>query len=282
RIFSWCHPQTSSKFCRLCKSLESALKTKHFAKMNLTHFGVRNESYSENNKICCRPRCEMDMMFFWWPRHFQQALVDLRWLNLEELNWSHDSYDFDNNSTVFLWAEIPSAINLISNLRVLSLDNCALFGEIPRELYELVKLTKLTLSENQLTGSIDGSAIGGLKSLEVLDLSCNTLTGTIPHEIKYLVQLTHLMLHNNKIEGPLVHEIGSLVNLRHVYLHNNLLSGGIPSELQALVRIEEFHADNNHLSGLIPSLWGWENCQICDFRNNDGLTRTSWIPGLRW
>ena len=62
-----------------------------------------------------------------------------------------------------------------------------------------------------------------------LSLSSNQLTGSIPPEIGNLTNLTSLGLYENQLTGSIPSEIGNLTNLTRLYLGSNQLTGSIPS-----------------------------------------------------
>ncbi len=90
----------------------------------------------------------------------------------------------------------------------LSLQNLTAVDE---EVFSRTELTLLDLSNNNLSGSLQGE-IRFLQNLRTLDLSDNNWTG-VPAEIGQLEKLEVLDLSNNPITG-LPHELGNLQNLQ--------------------------------------------------------------------
>jgi Leucine-rich repeat (LRR) protein len=90
----------------------------------------------------------------------------------------------------------------------LSLQNLTAVDD---EVFSRTELTLLDLSNNNLSGSLQGE-IRFLQNLKTLDLSDNNWTG-VPAEIGQLEKLEVLDLSNNPITG-LPHELGSLQNLQ--------------------------------------------------------------------
>ena len=98
-----------------------------------------------------------------------QNLPDLLELYLDGVNISAQGNE---------WCSALSSSLL--NLRVLSLSNCYLTGQIPPSLANLTLLESLGLSRNNLIGEIPIQLAKGLTFLSFLDLSFNQLVGRIP------------------------------------------------------------------------------------------------------
>ena len=82
-----------------------------------------------------------------------------------------------------------------------------------------------------------------------LDLSENQLSGTIPAEIGNLTSLTDLLLGRNQLSGTIPVEIGNLTSLDDLELHVNQLSGTIPAEIGNLPSLTTLSIGVNQLSG---------------------------------
>ena len=94
---------------------------------------------------------------------------------------------FDGNN---LNTDLPSSLDSLSSLSVLSGSRCRLTGRIPQEaIGRLSNLKVLSLSENELTGNIP-STIGNLQKLQVLELYDNNLDGRIPDSLLQLPSLS--------------------------------------------------------------------------------------------
>ncbi|KAH7285318.1 hypothetical protein KP509_33G022200 [Ceratopteris richardii] len=94
--------------------------------------------------------------------------------------------------------EIPSEIDSLKNLTVLSFASNKLSGSIP-DLSSLSKLKVLDLRDNNLSGQIP-PFLGELPALEKLDLSNNNLDGVIPEKLltKALTSIIDLRLAGNE------------------------------------------------------------------------------------
>ena len=96
--------------------------------------------------------------------------------------------------------EVPSGMERLSGLEVLSLSENSLSGAMPDELGSLANLRELSVDGNQLTGEIPAE-LGGLANLETLALSDNQLSGAIPVELDDLANLVELKLSGNSLSG---------------------------------------------------------------------------------
>ena len=145
-------------------------------------------------------------------------------------------------------------------LRALHLSNCGLKGDLEsttRMLLECRMLHKLTLSHNNLTGSIPTWLLEGLsRSLQVLNLSNNKLTGPIPDAITECSMLKVLNLSVNKLGGCIPLGIGHCKQLRILILNQCDLGGPIPPSLGECTLLEEMKLNRQQLTGLIPEALG--------------------------
>ncbi len=121
------------------------------------------------------------------------------------------------------------------NLIALDLSEQGLV-KVPAYVFERIDLESLDLSDNNLTGSLQGE-IRILQNLKALDLSGNTFTG-VPAEIGQLSHLETLDLRNNMLTG-LPYELGNLKNLKLLRLSGNhysvadleIIKKGLPKQV---------------------------------------------------
>lgn len=90
--------------------------------------------------------------------------------------------------------------------------------KIPEYVFNRTSLEKLDVSDNKITGAIQGE-IRFLENLKELDLSNNLMTG-VPAEIGRLPKLEILDLSDNKLTG-LPNELGNLSNLKTLDISGN-------------------------------------------------------------
>ena len=116
----------------------------------------------------------------------------------------------------------------LDELRVLSLNNNLIHGELPR-------------------------ALGRLSNLEYLLLYKNNFHGTIPLSIVNCQKLITFIIYGNSFIGHLPLLLGRLQgSLRMLDVSYNELSGNLPSSIGDLINLEELYVNHNHLVGVIP------------------------------
>ncbi|CAF2039523.1 hypothetical protein HID58_032858 [Brassica napus] len=137
----------------------------------------------------------------------------------------------------------PFTITRLSSLKILSLRNNQLSGELPSDFVNLKNLTRLYLQHNHLSGPLP-AIFSELKNLKVLDLSNNGFSGSIPSSLSRLTRLRVLNLANNSFSGDIPDL--DLPNLRQIDLSNNKLIGATPKSLQ---RFKTSAFSGNNITG---------------------------------
>eukprot|EP01117_Protostelium_nocturnum_P009025 TRINITY_DN3239_c0_g1_i1.p1 TRINITY_DN3239_c0_g1~~TRINITY_DN3239_c0_g1_i1.p1 ORF type:complete len:1365 (+),score=254.10 TRINITY_DN3239_c0_g1_i1:56-4150(+) len=150
---------------------------------------------------------------------------------------------------------IPSSFWTLTSVRILSLKNNSLEGNIPNEIGNF-SLEVLDLSNNFFYGKIPES-IGGITELRILSLTNNMIGGTIPKSIGNLVKLEEFYANSNAIEGIIPEEIGS-TNLKILDLSTNELTGRIPYSIGKLTNLQTLNLSENDFREAIPTTI--ENC----------------------
>ena len=137
---------------------------------------------------------------------------------------------------------IPDSINLLSQIKNLTLTNNKLTGSIPN--FIIPNLERLEVSENQLSGSIPNFDLPNLTSLLLIS---NQLSGSVPNF--NLPKLWRLDLGNNQLSGTIPNF--SLPNLARLQLGSNQLSGAIPNF--NLPNLQWLDLSANQLRGFVPN-----------------------------
>ncbi|KAL1155494.1 hypothetical protein V6Z11_A08G028100, partial [Gossypium hirsutum] len=207
---------------------------------------------------------------------------------LEELGLSNNSISGVVPS--WLYNKLVGPIDRIqkpSSIQEVHLRYNNIGGPIPDSFFDLVNLTWLDLSSNNLSGVIKSDMLSKLTSLEVLDVSNNTynvnFSGCSVRQFPSFFRTSNLEsldLSNNRISGgiskweaegweglqwlDLSHNFLTALeqfpgnNLGKLNLHSNLLQGPILStclnpQIPILKELEEFIISENKLTGNVPS-----------------------------
>ncbi|XP_024022659.1 putative receptor-like protein kinase At3g47110 [Morus notabilis] len=218
-------------------------------------------------------------------------LPDLRWLGLGRNilgNNSANSLDFIPPLTNCSKLEIlglsennfggvlPNSIaNLSTRLTKLFLEANQISGSIPTSLENLVNLMILSMWDNRFTGVIPTS-LGKLQNLQVLYLDHNRLSGKIPSSIGNLIHISDLFLGHNRLEGTLPPNFANLRNMQYLDISNNNLGGAIPKGVLSLLSPIHFDFSSNSFTGSLPMEVGkLKNINQLDLSENN---LTSEIP----
>ncbi len=150
-----------------------------------------------------------------------------------------------------------SVLRKLTNLEILDLSDCGLHGSLTiamASLLGLPKLKRLSLSENQLTGSLPTSeqieADARMTStnlsrsvLQALNLGNNGISGTLPPDLfgQRLVALEHLQLFGNDLHGQIPTSSFDSTNLQVFWIQNNVrLEGTMPCDsIEEVIRNDE-------------------------------------------
>lgn len=170
---------------------------------------------------------------------------------------------------------LPASLSDMTNLKVLALDRNEFEGSIEL-VAPLVKLQKLFLDQNQISGTLSDEWMAKLSDLQSLDLSENLLDGSLP--LNFFNQansanLNAIDLHANAFTGnfPSLDQSGANTALKFLSIHENQLTGTIPksifTKLQALQLLD---VSNN--------VWDGRLADVADF----GIGTTETISPLQY
>jgi len=119
--------------------------------------------------------------------------------------WSASRNNFDKQ-------EIPAGFGNISGLIVFSMRNSNLEKDVPSTFFDLTNMTRMDLSDNELTGTID--FVEGYANLETLTLSNNTFSGDVPSSLWGNSVMTVLILEDNEFTGGISSDIKNMTELK--------------------------------------------------------------------
>jgi len=165
-----------------------------------------------------------------------------------------------------LWFGISCNLRFKFITRI-ELPKLFLAGSIPHELPLLIpQLTKLDLSQNQLTGTIPVPLYSS-SNMVILNLEMNNLAGPIDVKNWTATHLETLSLGRNHLNGTIPSSIGSLTNLAELDLFLNSFTGSIPSNVLNLPALKVLSLSDNDLSGTLPNVIT-PSCEILDLAYN--------------
>ncbi|KAK4573700.1 hypothetical protein RGQ29_031586 [Quercus rubra] len=145
-------------------------------------------------------------------------------------------------------------------------------GPIPTSLCNATQLQIVDLSDNNILGSVP-TTLGNLLDLTYLHLSKNNLG----RSLKFLTYLTNcskldkMGLDMNRFRGVLPNSIANLSNqLTQLDLGENEISGTIPTSLANLDKLIVLRLEYNHFTGIIPASFGrFQKMQVLDLGGNN-------------
>lgn len=157
---------------------------------------------------------------------------------------------------------LPPEISLLTALQEIELTEMpspmVLGALLPiPQLQTLTDLTRIDLTNLQLTGSTLPTELGLLNNLKELHIPGAGLIHTLPTELTQLTRLETLSLYNNQLTGTLPAIYGPEMpkSLEVLWLYDNLLSGPLPIYWGELKQVETISLKNNALTGTLPENW---------------------------
>ncbi|KAL8162893.1 hypothetical protein V2J09_014382 [Rumex salicifolius] len=185
--------------------------------------------------------------------------VPATWTGTAFCKWSGVNCDGNgrvtaiNLNSMSLAGTLPSNLNSLSQLTILSLQGNRFSGELP-SLADLSNLQQVYLDNNSFSSVPDG-AFSGLSSLQILSLSSNTqLTPwKFPTELTQSSGLVTLYAGSCNITGSIPDIFNSFPGLKDLRLSFNSLTGSLPSSF-AGSDIQNLWLNGNKQAG--PGLTG--------------------------
>jgi Leucine-rich repeat (LRR) protein len=138
-------------------------------------------------------------------------------------------------------------LGVASNIARITLDDNALVGDIPSEIDELTTLRVLSIFRNKLGRTISAT-MGVMSNLESVFLGQNELTGTIPVSLTNLTKLRVLDVSQNHLTGKIPTWVGLMTSLSTIVLARNALSGPVPSQIAQLKQLVILDVSGNSLT----------------------------------
>jgi Leucine-rich repeat (LRR) protein len=167
------------------------------------------------------------------------ALIDF-YNALDGPNWNN-SNNWLSDQPVSNWNGVGVSDDRVNRI---DLRRNNLKGIIPPSFSTLDKLKMVDLSENNITGIPDLSA---MIDMIILNLGNNMLS-EFPVGISNMTRLNNLLLIDNQITGQIPDALSSLTQLKRVSFGNNPLSGQVP-DMKGWTMLEQLYISNSDLSG---------------------------------
>ncbi|CAN6443199.1 unnamed protein product [Victoria cruziana] len=226
------------------------------------------------------------MQFFWWvallvifcalDSSLGQSEVDYLLefrKGIEKDPFGHlDSWkkaSVDANGCPSNWFGIECQNGSVTKVTLL---DAGLLGTVDFSIISRLKtLRNFSLPNNRLHGGLTQD-IGSAASLEYLDLSGNFLDGKVPSSLSNMQSLAYLNLSSNNLSGSLPSGFEKLQSLRYIDLHSNNLEGDIGSwfsQLQSVVHVDlSFNKFSGSLPKYINNLTFTESIQYMNISHN--------------
>ncbi|KAL1174387.1 hypothetical protein V6Z11_A04G008300 [Gossypium hirsutum] len=156
------------------------------------------------------------------------------------------------------------------SLELIALDHNKLQGPLPSSIFQLLNLTRLFLSSNNLSGVIEFSMFSNLSNLQFLDLSYNSLslTSNSTFSVNHILpNLTSLLLSScNLSEFPQF--LKGLKSLEWLDLSYNRIEGKIPQWMQEVGIDSLRYLNISHNSLTEVEQFPWKNIAFLDLSSN--------------
>ncbi|CAN4087457.1 unnamed protein product [Withania somnifera] len=154
-----------------------------------------------------------------------------------------------------LGGRLTEKIGQFQALRKLSLHDNEISGSVPSSLGFLPNLRGVQLYNNRFSGSIPAS-LGSCPVLQTLELSNNSLSGIIPDSLVNSTKLYRLNLSYNSLYGTIPLSVPQSHSLVFIDLRYNNFSGSIPDSWggngDGQFKLQSLTLDHNSFSGGIP------------------------------
>ncbi|KAK8308099.1 hypothetical protein V6Z12_D02G033000 [Gossypium hirsutum] len=207
---------------------------------------------------------------------FKDGGRKLELTHLEELNLDGNHF----NTSVF------ASLNKLSNLKSLSISGNQLKGSIDmKDLEAFINLRKLYMGGNELKDLVIHQGWCDLRNLEVLDVSRNALEGMLPHCFSNLTSLRELYISRNHFQIPLSFApFANLSNLKSLWIDENKMVmepsfyTSIPKFQLEVIRLSKCITSQQLSLKLRTFLYYQYDLRYVDlYRNNFSGTVPTWL-----
>ncbi|RDX57650.1 LRR receptor-like serine/threonine-protein kinase FLS2, partial [Mucuna pruriens] len=136
-----------------------------------------------------------------------------------------------------------------TQLNTLLVRNCSFTGTFQLPSHPLLKIRKIDVSDNIITGQMPRNNISSIfPNLQFLNISRNDIQGSISPEFSQMDLLDTLDLSDNHLSGQIPKNIsGDRSQLKILILSKNKLDGPVFPILSTLKKLEQLYLDDNSL-----------------------------------
>ncbi|CAB9521394.1 Leucine Rich Repeat [Seminavis robusta] len=172
---------------------------------------------------------------------------------------------------------IPSEIGLLSDtLTAISVNENALTGKLPMELWKLSNLSLIKISRTKLSATLPSNIGHQLSKTKLLMLQGSQFSGTLPNSLGLMTDVVNADFGQNRFVGSLPTELSQWQLLTRFSARNNQLTGKVPSELGLLPFLRDLWLEiNPGISGSLPANLEQLNITLISLRiKGTGITGT--------
>uniref|UniRef100_A0A2N9GS27 non-specific serine/threonine protein kinase n=1 Tax=Fagus sylvatica TaxID=28930 RepID=A0A2N9GS27_FAGSY len=156
-------------------------------------------------------------------------------------------------------SNVPSELGRLSTLGFFQLYGNNLSGTIPPLIYNISSIYYISVTQNQLHGSLPPDVGLTLPNLQIFAGGVNSFTGTIPVSLSNASQLRLLDFAQNGLTGTVPQNLASLQGLVRLKFDQNRLGNGKDGDLNFLsflsncTNLEVLGLAQNNFGGVLPS-----------------------------
>lgn len=149
--------------------------------------------------------------------------------------------------------EIGDMFDSCQSLRYLDLSSNQFSGGVWRGMQ---RLQEVSVSQNNLAGTVTPETFTSECNLQILDLSENGLTGAFPNSISHCSKLNELNLWGNNFSGAIPSTVGLLPELTTLFLGNNSFDRAIPEQIVNCSKLEFVDLSRNNFGQEVQEIFG--------------------------
>ncbi len=168
----------------------------------------------------------------------------------------------------------------------LNINVCTWYGVSCAFLDGQRHVTRLSLVNNNLSGSGLPANMSGLRYITGLDLTTNPIRGTLPSEWSTWTGIQSFAIspaYSFLLSGTLPSSWSTWTKIKYFKIGHGNIQGNLPSSWSTWTGIQHFEVTQNNLTGTLPTSWStWTGIQHFGVSDNDiegslPSNRSGWI-----